>query len=628
MGARRRSWLTIYALGAVVTLGALLWISVVVLRLERSELRALAAGRHQEAVRLALWRMDSWFGPQLTREVARLPLEYRAYSPQSRAYTRILNKIEPGEVLVPSPLLTFESEILHVHFQVDREGWTSPQCPTGNWLDLAMGDGLLDEPALAGRRAALAELTRLTGYDDMNRRLSGAEASFNGLFVPPGEVVLELGAETRRMEFSTGGAQQLFLLDNVRERQERASALHQTQIPYEGVPSLEDVMGHDAADASSSSALVPLWLEGGAAGDRLCFVRRVRSRDGELFQGFLVDWERLREVLLERVADLLPGADLDPQVGVGPEEDHEGLLLATVPATLRPGALPPIGPSGWTPAASTLLVTWVATLVALGAVGIGLRSSIRYGEQRSRFASTVTHELRTPLTTFRMYSEMLARGMVPEERRGEYLATLERESDRLTTLVENVLAYSRLEEGRGALRREAIGVGELLERVVPGLERRAREAGMTLLVDGRGREDELLRTDPEAVGQILFNLVDNACKYGRDRSGSGGTVELSVVAAGEGLSLRVRDHGKGVPPGCRRAIFRAFDRGGLDSSDPNPGVGLGLALSRGLARDLGGELSLESGGGEPGADFRLSLPLERRCRPSERSKSVRPRSNS
>lgn len=609
MGARRRSWLAIYALGAVVTLGALLWISVVVLDLERSELRALAVGRHQEAVRLALWRMDSWFGPQLTSEVARLPLEYRAYSPQSRAYTRILNRIEPGEVLVPSPLLTFESEVLRLHFQVDREGWSSPQCPTGNWLDLALGDGLLDQPALERRRAALEELSALTGYDDLNRRLTGAEASFNGLFVQLEEVALEARRMTSRLAQSDGSERQLLSLDNVRERQERASALHQTQLPLEVLPSLEDVQGREPADASASSALVPLWLEDGAAGDRLCFVRRVRSGDGVLFQGFLVDWERLRGALLERVTDLLPSAALDPQVGVGPEGDHEGLLLATVPATLRPGALAPLESAGWTPAMSTLLVTWVATLVALGAVGVGLRSSIRYGEQRSRFASTVTHELRTPLTTFRMYSEMLARGMVPEERRAEYLATLERESDRLATLVENVLAYSRLEEGRASLRRESTAVREILERVFPGLERRAREAGMTLLVDGGGAEGIVLLTDPEAVGQILFNLVDNACKYGRDRSGSGGTVELSAEEAGGSLSLRVRDHGRGVPPGCERAIFQAFDRGGLDPSDPNPGVGLGLALSRGLARDLGGELSLESPGGESGAGFRLTLPL-------------------
>ncbi len=604
MGARRRSWLSIYALGAALTLGALFWISVVVLDLERSERRALAAGRHQETVRLALWRMDSWIGPQLFREVARLPLEYGSYTPQNRAYTKILNRIEPGEVLVPSPLLTFESEIIRVHFQVDRDGWTSPQVPTGNWLDLAQGDDLLAEEQLLRGRRALSELARLTDYADLDRRLSGAEANFNGLFVEQtGEVLAQQQNDVE--------SQQWFAVDNVRERQERAINVHQTQNPMTAPVFKNDGLLQGAPDLSASSPLVPVWLEGDDSTPLLCFVRRVRSTGGDLFQGFLADWEKLEDALLGRVADILPRARLEAAVDASPEEDHEGLLLATVPATLRPGALTLAEPSGWSPAATTLLATWLAALVALGAVGVSLRSSIRYGEQRSRFASTVTHELRTPLTTFRMYSEMLARGMVPEEKRAEYLGTLERESDRLATLVENVLAYSRLEEGRASLHREPIPLAELLDKVRPGLERRVLEAGMTLRVDGGAAGEAVTRTDVEAVAQILFNLVDNACKYGRDPDRDGGGVQLLAGFGGNSVLLRVRDHGGGVPPSAARAIFHAFDRGGLDPSDPNPGVGLGLALSRGLARDLGGDLVLESGGASEGACFRLSLPLDR-----------------
>jgi signal transduction histidine kinase len=239
-------------------------------------------------------------------------------------------------------------------------------------------------------------------------------------------------------------------------------------------------------------------------------------------------------------------------------------------------------------------------------VGISLRSSIRYGEKRSRFASIVTHELRTPLTTFRMYSEMLARGMVPEERRGEYLATLERESARLATLVENVLAYSRLEEGRARLRRESTTASTLLERVTPELRRRATEAGMELSIEDRLGGEVPVETDIEAVEQILVNLVDNACKYGRSREGRG--LELQVHAGRSALELRLQDHGRGVPPGAARAIFHAFDRGHRDATDPHPGIGLGLALARGLARDLGGDLVLEEGQAGSGARFLLTVP--------------------
>ena len=133
---------------------------------------------------------------------------------------------------------------------------------------------------------------------------------------------------------------------------------------------------------------------------------------------------------------------------------------------------------------------------------------------------------------------------------------------------------------------------------------------MSLRVETETPGAIVVETDVEAVEQVLFNLVDNACKYGRDRGG--GEVELLVGLAGDSLALRVRDHGAGVPPSAARAIFHAFDRGGLDPSDPNPGVGLGLALSRGLARDLGGDLVLETGGAIGGACFRLCLPREPR----------------
>ena len=227
-----------------------------------------------------------------------------------------------------------------------------------------------------------------------------------------------------------------------------------------------------------------------------------------------------------------------------------------------------------------------------------------YGEKRSRFASTVTHELRTPLTTFRMYSEMLAHGMVPAADRAEYLETLQRESDRLAGLVENVLAYARLEDGRSPLKRRRVAVGELLERALPTLDRRVRESGVALRCEADGARAAEVETDPEAVQQILFNLVDNACKYGR--SSDGAPLQLSARERADRVELRVRDHGAGVPAAHARSIFHAFERGGRDPADPSPGVGLGLALSRGLARDLGGDLVLEPGGAE-GACFVLTL---------------------
>src|SRR5690606_2621240 len=101
-----------------------------------------------------------------------------------------------------------------------------------------------------------------------------------------------------------------------------------------------------------------------------------------------------------------------------------------------------------------LVITWIAVLAAVVAGGLILRASMRLAERRGRFVSAVTHELRTPLTTFRRYSDMLAEGAIPDEgRRQEYLRTLQAESQRLGTIVENVLEYARLGSARAGGRR-------------------------------------------------------------------------------------------------------------------------------------------------------------------------------
>jgi signal transduction histidine kinase len=114
-----------------------------------------------------------------------------------------------------------------------------------------------------------------------------------------------------------------------------------------------------------------------------------------------------------------------------------------------------------------------------------------------------------------------------------------------------------------------------------------------------------LTVDPEAIGQILANLVDNAAKYAH--GGDSATISLHAAAPDASLVVTVRDQGPGVPSAKARAIFAPFERGGRDSADPIPGVGLGLALSRGLARDMGGDLTLDAPNGR-GASFRLVLP--------------------
>jgi len=214
------------------------------------------------------------------------------------------------------------------------------------------------------------------------------------------------------------------------------------------------------------------------------------------------------------------------------------------------------------------------------------------------------------LTTFRMYAEMLAGGMVPDEAdRKRYLHTLQAEADRLAHLVENVLSYSRLERGRHVAKTEVVSLGSLLSRLDDRLERRTREVGMTW---SRDRGDPALTknvlVDPLAVEQILFNLVDNACKYAKDAADR--SIELNILQPrNDRLELAVRDHGPGVASSGAWRMFRGFQKSATDAAHTAPGAGLGLALSRRLARRMGGALRWEKPDDGTGARFVLTIPL-------------------
>jgi signal transduction histidine kinase len=239
-----------------------------------------------------------------------------------------------------------------------------------------------------------------------------------------------------------------------------------------------------------------------------------------------------------------------------------------------------------------------------------MRGAVTLSERRGAFVSAVTHELRTPLTTFRMYTEMLADGMVDERRRDRYVRTLQAEAERLGHLVENVLAYARLERNRHGGRVEVLPVAEVVARCQEHLAARAAQAEMTLVVAIDAAADAELRVDAAAVERVLFNLVDNACKYAA--SATDRRIHLEAGApAGGAVTLRVRDHGPGVDPRDARRLFRPFSKSAKEAAQTAPGVGLGLALGRRLARAMGGALRVEPNTTERGggACFALQLPL-------------------
>jgi signal transduction histidine kinase len=247
--------------------------------------------------------------------------------------------------------------------------------------------------------------------------------------------------------------------------------------------------------------------------------------------------------------------------------------------------------------------------LALAAVAALLWGVLALSERRAAFVSSVTHELRTPLTTFRMYAEMLARDMAPPASRREYLETLKTEAERLTHLVENVLSYARLERGRRPQRSERTTAAALVERFQPRLAERAAHANMKLEcdVDAEAGNTSLV-TDIGVVEQILFNLVDNAAKYaGRanDRR-----IQVKVARDGKYVLFTVRDYGPGFTSPREAARSAPFSKSAQQAAESAPGVGLGLALCRRLARELGGRLETADNNGEAGASISLRLPAD------------------
>lgn len=343
----------------------------------------------------------------------------------------------------------------------------------------------------------------------------------------------------------------------------------------------------------------PLWL-----GGRLLLARRVQVGNQVRVQGCWLDWERLQLRLKQEVADLLPQVELNPVTSTEPVKLSR--LLATLPVQLSVPMPSSVTTAPFSPIRVSLLAAWCCLLLVAIAAAITLQSVVTLSERRAAFVSAVTHELRTPLTTFRMYAEMLAGGMVPEaEQRQHYLETLRVEADRLAHLVDNVLQYARLERTNANRRRQEVAVQQLFDRMQVRLADRARQAEMELALHIESCADQILITDPQAVEQILFNLVDNACKYASHSAKK--QLDITVTCQAGKLAVCVRDYGPGISAAGRKKLFRPFSKSVHDAAATAPGVGLGLALCERLARELGGRLQFAPA--EPGCQFYLQLPL-------------------
>lgn len=249
-----------------------------------------------------------------------------------------------------------------------------------------------------------------------------------------------------------------------------------------------------------------------------------------------------------------------------------------------------------------LLAILVAAFVLLPlSAGILLwrqaRRDARDALRKTSFVANVSHELKTPLTTIRMYAEMLLEGRVRDDsKRSAYLETIVRESQRLARLVNNVLDFGRMEQGRKNYSPAPFDAAEAAAAILRAQIPRLDLAGISLSLEPLPPCPVLM--DRDAFEQALLNLVDNAVKY----AAAGRSLSVSL----SGRVLRVRDRGPGIPGSLREKIFERFFRADDSLSSGQAGSGLGLTIARRLMRDQGGDVRLEPS--SPGACFALHLP--------------------
>ena len=585
----KRPWhiWVLFALCLAVLLAAMGWVSVTALRLDRAERDARGQAELEESVRLALWRMDSALSPLIAQENARPYFAYTAFYPVERAYTAMFAKIGKGEVLTPSPLLTQVSPYILLHFQFGPAGeLTSPQVPTGNMRDLAEMGYATHETILASERR-LGQLKTLVSREALLAALPRGERR-PAAPVPP-HIAQLIGNKAIARQQGRSQAEW-------RARRQTISKLAD-QAPQQAQGIAVDL---SKADEVFEGLLKPIW-----SGQALVLARRISIGGKDYVQGCWLDWPAIQKRLIAEARELLPAARLEP-LKIG-RPDGQTRMLAALPARLVPGAVALPSDGSFSPVRLSLIIAWVCVLLAAMAVAVLLHGAVVLSERRGAFVSAVTHEMRTPLTTFRMYTEMLDQGMVrDEDKRRYYLGTLRTEAERLSHLVENVLAYARLERGRTKGRTESVTVRDLLGQMKDRLVRRAEEADMKLVVEA---DDEVLdvcaQTDASAVEQVLLNLVDNACKYAA--SAEERLIHVEAGRTDGAVALRVRDHGPGVLREDAPHLFRPFRKSARDAASSAPGVGLGLALSRRLARSMGGDLRLDETV-KDGACFVLTLP--------------------
>jgi signal transduction histidine kinase len=233
-----------------------------------------------------------------------------------------------------------------------------------------------------------------------------------------------------------------------------------------------------------------------------------------------------------------------------------------------------------------------------------VRREMHLSRLKNDFVANVSHELKTPLALIRLFAETLELGRVPgEEKARQYYQVINKESQRLTQLINNILDFSRIEAGRKEYRFAPTDISRIVQDVVDAYRFQIEQQGFTLEVKLAEDVPEV-PADKEALAQAVLNLVNNAIKYSRDDKYLG----LEVRRQDGRVLLSISDRGIGIAKGEQRKIFDKFYRAEDSLVHETKGSGLGLALVHHIMEAHGGEVEVDSTPGR-GSRFTLALPI-------------------
>jgi signal transduction histidine kinase len=229
---------------------------------------------------------------------------------------------------------------------------------------------------------------------------------------------------------------------------------------------------------------------------------------------------------------------------------------------------------------------------------------LELSKMKSDFVSTISHEFKSPLSSIRQLSEMLQSGRVPsEDYRQKYYDVLVEQSERLSLLIDNILDFAKLEEGRKNFDFQMMDIGPRLQEIVSIIQDQVRHNDFVIKVEIE-KPLPAIKADRESITQAITNLIDNAIKY----SGEARNLIVRAFVENKYLNITVKDFGIGIKKEEIDKIFERFYRGGDELTRTVKGSGLGLTLVKQIVEAHHGKVLVESEPGH-GSTFSIRLPL-------------------